>query len=148
VQFAHSRPLEQDETERHDANRIAEAVIGALAYEDMAVFLDNFIGIERGYYFSGGLVDRLYSPLSGAHIVRHLHAALPDGCKIGAMIANGNDRLIELGETGGVLLLPAADPDPATPQSAPSRTKAHWIDLANGKTAPERLLGPTLVIPK
>jgi len=49
----------------------------------MTVFLDNFTGIDRGYFFSGGLVDRLYNPLAGAHIVRHLHAALPEGCDLG-----------------------------------------------------------------
>ncbi len=148
VQFAHRKPMDQDETERHDANRIAEAVLGALAHDDMAVCLDNFNGIDRGYYFSGGLVDRLYNPLSGAHIVRHLHAALPGGCQIGAMNEKANDRMIELREPDGALLLPATDPDPATLQSAASRTKTRWIDLASGNMAPERLIGPTLVIPK
>ncbi|MBT4487125.1 MAG: hypothetical protein HOC72_06285, partial [Rhodospirillaceae bacterium] len=146
VQFAHRKPLDQDETARHDDNRIAEAVLGALAHDDMAVYLDNFTGIDRGYYFSGGLVDGLYNPLSGAHIVRQLHAALPDGCQIGAMNKNGNDRSIELREPDGALLLPATDPDPATLQSAPSRAKTRWIDLASGNTAPEGLIGPTLVI--
>ncbi|MDP6565562.1 MAG: metallophosphoesterase [Alphaproteobacteria bacterium] len=148
VQFAHRRPLEQDEIERHDANRIAEAVVGALAHDDMAVFLDNFTGIDRGYYFSGGLVDRLYNPLSGAHIVRHLHAALPDGCQIGAMSQNNNDRVVELRKPDGTLLLPAADTDPASLPSVPSRTTGHWIDLNSGKTAVERLTGPALVIPE
>ena len=152
VQFAHGRPMDQDETERHDANRIAEAVVGALAYDHMAVFLDNFTGIDRGYFFSGGLVDRLYNPHAGAHIVRHLHAALPDGCQIGAIRENGNDRLIELNSPEGALLLPATDSSPVTPPSAPSRTegrwRGRWIDLTSGNTAPERLVGPTLVIPE
>ncbi|MEE8301106.1 MAG: hypothetical protein V3S24_01595, partial [Candidatus Tectomicrobia bacterium] len=108
----------------------------------------NFTGIDRGYYFSGGLVDRLYNPLSGAHIVRHVHAALPDGCQIGAVSENGNDRLIKLRRPDGALLLPAADTDPATLPSAPSRTTGHWIDLTRGEVAAERLTGPTLVIPE
>ena len=148
VQFAHRKPLGQDETERHDANRIAEAVVGALAYGDVAVFLDNFTGIDRGYYFSGGLVDRLYNPLPGANIVRNLHAALPDGCQIGATSDNGDDRLVELRKPDGTLLLPAADTDPATLPSAPSRTTGQWIDLASGEVAAKRLTGPTLVIPE
>ena len=146
VQFAHRKPLDQDKTERHDSNRIAEAVVGALAHGDIAVFLDNFTGIDRGYYFSGGLVDRLYNPLSGAHIVRHLHAALPAGCEIDVVSENGNDRVIKLGKPDGALLLPEAETDPATLPSAPSRTTGRWIDLTSGEAAAERLTGPTLVI--
>ena len=146
VQFAHRKPLGQAETERHDANRIAAAVVGALAHEDIAVFVDNFTGIDRGYYFSGGLVDRLYNPLAGAHIVRHLHAALPDGCQIGVVSENGSDRLVELRKPDGALLLPAADTGPDTLPSVPSRTTGRWIDLASGETPPARLTGPTLVL--
>jgi hypothetical protein len=146
VQFAHRAPLGRDEYERHDANRVAEAVIGALANNELTVFLDNFTGIDRGYYFSGGLVDRLYNPLLGARIVRHLHAALPDGCQIGAVRENGNDRLIELRKPEGALLLPATDT--ARPTSAPSRMTGRWIDLISGKMAAERLTGPTLAIPE
>ena len=146
VQFAHRELLRGDEYERHDANRVAEAVIGALAHNELTVFLDNFTGIDRGYYFSGGLVDRLYNPLSGAHIVRHLHAALPDGCQIGAVRENGNGRVIELLKPIGALLLPATDA--AAPTSAPSRLTGRWIDLTSGNLAAEEPTGPTLVIPE
>ena len=88
VQFAHRKPLDRDETERYDANRIAEAVAGAMACEQVTVYLDNFTGIDRGYYFSGGLVDRLYNPLAGARIVRHLHAALAEDYDLGEMGEN------------------------------------------------------------
>ena len=146
VQFAHRKPLSPEETERHDSNRIAEAVVGALAHGGMAVFLDNFTGIDRGYYFSGGLVDRLYNPQAGAHIVRHLHAALPDGCDIGSVSENGQGRVVALHNPEGALLLPAADTDPATLPSAPSRKQGRWIDLTSGEAAAERLTGPTLVV--
>ncbi len=53
VQFGHRKPVDQDEIERQEVNRIAEAVIGALAHEEMTVFLDNFTGIDPGYFFSG-----------------------------------------------------------------------------------------------
>jgi len=148
VQFAYRRPREHDEAERYDANRVAEAVVGALAYDELAVFLDNFTGIDRGYYFSGGLVDRLYNPAAGAHIVRHLHAALQDGCQIGATHQTGDDRVVELHEPGGALLLPAAETNPASLPSAPARTMGRWIDLSHGKLVAERLTGPTLVLPE
>ncbi|MDP6872629.1 MAG: metallophosphoesterase [Alphaproteobacteria bacterium] len=148
VQFSYRRPEDPDESERHDANRVAEAVVGALAHDDMAVFLENFTGIDRGYYFSGGLVDRLYNPLPGAHIVRHLHAALPDGCEIGAISQNDNDRVVALCNPDGELLLPTAKSDPASLPSAPARTSGRWIDLTSGKMAAEHLTGPTLVLPE
>ena len=147
VQFAHRKPLGRNETERHDANRIAEAVVGALASDHMTVFLDNFTGIDRGYFFSSGLVDRLYNPLAGACIVRHLHAALPEGCDLGDLGENDHGRGVALGRPKGVLLLPASDCDPAALPGAPPRDAGRWIDLASGEAPPARLTGPTLVLP-
>jgi hypothetical protein len=158
VQFAHRKPLGEIETERHDANRIAESAVAAMTHGDVAVFLDNFTGIDRGYYFSGGLVDRLYNPCAGAHIVRHLHAALGGGCEIAAVSGDSKVRVVELrvaegqgegqgqGQAEGVLLLPAADLDPASLPQVPSRETGRWIDLASGEAAPARLTGPTLVL--
>ena len=148
VQFAHRKPLGEIETERHDANRIAESVVAAMTHGDVAVFLDNFTGIDRGYFFSGGLVDRLYNPRAGAHIVRHLHAALGGGCEIGAVSGDSKVRVVELrvAEGEGVLLLPATDLDPASLRQVPSRETGRWIDLASGEAASARLTGPTLVL--
>ena len=148
VQFAHRKLRDQDETERHDANRIAEAVVGVLASDNMTVFLDNFTGIDRGYYFSGGLVDRLYNPLAGACIVRHLHAALPDSCDLGDLGENDQGRVVALGRPEGALLLPVSDCDPAALPGAPPRDAGRWIDLASGEAPPAHLTGPTLVLPK
>ncbi|MFP6730093.1 MAG: metallophosphoesterase [Alphaproteobacteria bacterium] len=153
VQFAHRKLGDQDEntdkdaTERHDANRIAEAVVGVLANANLTVFLDNFTGIDRGYFFSGGLLDRLYNPQAGARIVRHLHAILPEGCDLGDLSENDHGRVLALGRPEGALLLPASDCDPAALPGAPSRDAGRWIDLASGEAPPARLTGPTLVLP-
>jgi hypothetical protein len=146
VQFAHRKPLDRDEIERHDANRIAEAVVGALASPDMTVYLDNFTGIDRGYYFSGGLVDRLYNPLAGARIVSHLHAILAEGCDLGELHENDHGRAIALDRPKGVLLLPATNCDPAVLPGVPPRDEGRWIDLDSGEAPPSRLAGPTLVL--
>ena len=147
VQFAHRKPQGMGETECHDANRIAESATAAIAHSDVTVFLDNFTGIDRGYYFSGGLVDRLYNPLAGALIVRHINAALRGGCATGAISENRNGRIVELQHPEGALLLPLAELDPTELPNAPSRGTERWIDLVRGETAPARLTGPTLVIP-
>ena len=141
VQFAHRKPLSQEETERHDANRIAESVTAAMAHRDIAVVLDNFTGIDRGYHFSGGLVDRLYNPLDGARIVRHLHAALGAGCTIDSVSVDDAGRTLTLGgrEGADALILPAR------PIEADAGMD-HWIDLASGARDPATLSGPTLVL--
>jgi hypothetical protein len=145
VQFAHRKPLGEIETARHDDNRVAEAVLGALAVHidngnDVTVYLDNFTGIDRGYYFSSGLVDRLYNPLAGAHIVRHLHAALPVGCQTGETRDLSNGRLIELNNPDGALFLPARDTDTGT--LPPGR----WIDLISGALVTGQITGPALML--
>ncbi len=145
VQFAHRMPLGPDEAERHDANRVAEAVVSALASNQIMVYLDNFTGIDRGYFFSGGLVDRLYNPLAGARIVRHLHAALAEGCDLCDLGENDQGRWIDLGP-GAVLLLPMSDCEPSALTGAPPRDAGRWIDLASGEAPPARLIGPTLII--
>ena len=146
VQFAHRRPLGQDETERHDANRIAEAVTAAMCFDDVAVVLDNFTGIDRGYYFSGGLVDRLYNPLAGAYIVRNLHAALEPGCRIRAARDEHAIRIVELEGAAATLLLPGPDLDPRDLAAVPARGTGLWLDLVSGHAASDRLSGPTLVM--
>ncbi len=146
VQFAHRKPSDEDETQRYDACRIAEAALGALIHGELAVYLDNFTGIDRGYYFSGGLVDRLYNPLAGARIVRHLNAALRDGCEIGEISDDGSSRVIALRDPGGALVLPAAESDLVTFPFGLTRSLGRWIDLEQGDWAGERLRGPTLVL--
>jgi len=145
VQFAHRRPIDQGETERHDANRVAEAVTAAMAFSDVGVVLDNFTGIDRGYYFSSGLVDRLYNPLAGARIIRHLHAALGEGCRIEGIRGDASVRILDLagGCAGRALLLPGEKGE--VPASL-SRKDDLWIDLVTGEVASERILGPALVI--
>ena len=147
VQFAHRRPLSQDETERHDANRIAEAVTAAMAFDDITVFLDNFTGIDRGYYFSGGLVDRLYNPLAGAHIVRQLHDTLAEGCAIVAVRDDGQARVVELDGSSGVaaIVLPKDTLDPAELTALPSPATHYWVDLASGEPATNNINGPILI---
>jgi predicted phosphodiesterase len=56
------------------ANRIAEAVAAACAYEDVHVYADTFADVDRGYYRRHGVVDRFYNPRPGFAVVRNLTA--------------------------------------------------------------------------
>ena len=58
------------------ANRVAEAVAAACAFEDVHVYADTFADVDRGYYRRHGVVDRFYNPRPGFAIVRHLVSAL------------------------------------------------------------------------
>jgi len=149
VQFAYRKPMPQEVTERRDANRIAEAVTAAMAFDDVTVVLDNFTGIDRGYYFSGGLVDRLYNPLSGSGIVRHLQAALGQGCRIDAVQDAGNGRIVSLQSVAGaaVLVLPEAHLDASELSVGPLPEDGLWLDLASGDMASGHIAGPTLIGP-
>ena len=57
------------------ANRVAEAVAAACAFEDVHVYADTFADVDRGYYRRHGVVDRFYNPRPGFEVVRHLTTA-------------------------------------------------------------------------
>lgn len=58
------------------ANRVAEAVAAACAFEDVHVYADTFADVDRGYYRRHGVVDRFYNPRPGFSVVRYLVSAL------------------------------------------------------------------------
>mgnify|MGYP001295369528 FL=1 len=148
VQFAHRKLLDEAETAWTDANRVAEAVVAALAHDDVTMMLDNFTGIDRGYYFSGGLVDRVYNPLDGARIVRHLHAALGEGCAITAIQDGAAARVIMMAGSSGeaALVLPAAGHERAMAAEDLSGLRGRCIDLRSGDETSEVAAGPALVL--
>ena len=56
------------------ANRVAEAVTAACAFEGVHVYADTFADVDRGYYRRHGVVDRFYNPRPGFEVVRQLLA--------------------------------------------------------------------------
>jgi len=58
------------------AHRAGEALAAAHADADVHAYSDTFADVDRGYFTRCGVVDRLYNPRSGFHILRHLNAAL------------------------------------------------------------------------
>ncbi len=63
--------------ERDELGRVAEAILLARANPDLAVVIDNFVELDRGYCSCRGLVDRLYNPKDGSRVVMTLGALLP-----------------------------------------------------------------------
>ena len=56
---------------------MAEAVLLARANPQLAVVIDNFVELDRGYCTCAGLLDRLYNPKDGSRVVANLGALLP-----------------------------------------------------------------------
>ena len=144
--------------EMADLNRLAEAVAAAVALPDVDVFVDNFTDIDRGYFFRRGLVDRLYNPGKGSHVVRHLHAALAPRCALGAphAVAGGHAIILELSGAPAVLVLPDGDSPigrlPAGAHSSDRGGDGRWIDLVSGDigdvswTQGVGAVGPSIVL--
>ena len=147
VQFSQRKPLSSKQLEGTVSKRIVEATIGALGHGEVSVFVDNFIGIDRGYFFCEGLVDRLYNPQTGARIIKTLHSALPKGCRIGKEYTEGNTWLIEFHDPDGVVIFSTTDTYPMEiPATLLPRERGIWIDLSTGNRAGSPLLGPTLFV--
>ena len=147
VQFAQREPLSSKQLGNTGHKRVVEATVAALGHREIGVFVDNFIGIDRGYFFCEGLVDRLYNPLTGARIIKTLHSALPKGCRIGKEYIDGNTRLIQFHEPDGVVIMSRTDTYPLEiPATLVPPKQGMWIDLSTGDEAGSPLLGPTLVV--
>jgi hypothetical protein len=61
------------------ANRVAEALVAGMTNENTTVFVDTLADNDRGYFVRNGVLDRLWNPRLGFHVVRHLHGALNGG---------------------------------------------------------------------
>jgi hypothetical protein len=121
-----------------DLNRLAEAVAAAAAWPDVELFVDNFTDIDRGYYFRRGLVDRLYNPGKGSHVVRHLHATLAPRCTLGEphVFAGGSAVSLDISAAPAVLVLADGEAPigrlPAGANATGQGGEGRWIDLASG----------------
>ena len=146
--------------------RIAEAMAAVCAFDNVTVYADTFADFDRGYFPRQGVLDRLWNPRLGFHVVRHLNAALNgiDGpltpgeggsCRGGSFVALQSDK-------GSITL---ALPDPAisamTLPLPEGHTSARRVNLRTGiitplETAADGALAlvfsggdavPTLIVP-
>ncbi len=136
LSFARDTPVADGAAD--DLNRLAEAATAAVALPEVDVFVDNFTPIDRGYFYRSGLVDRLYNPGKGSHVVRHLHAALAPRCALGAphAVAGGRAIVLDLSGTLAVLVLPdgetSIDRLPAGAHASERGGDGRWINLVSG----------------
>lgn len=147
-QFVQRAPEKQKQSQQQVINRLAETVITALCFADAIFFLDNFTPIDRGYYFGSGLVDRLYNPLVGAHIVKNIQSAIQTSCNIGRITDNTWGRVLQLANPPGALLLPTVQCKPSVLTANDPLPDCTWINLITGmsEAQPAKIDCPTLAL--
>ena len=120
------------------ATRIAEAMAAAAAFDKVTVYADTFVDIDRGYFPRTGVLDRMFNPRPGFHVVRHMNAALNmvDGeLSAGAAGQCPGGRYVQLQAAKGTIVVALPDTN-ATEMSVPfSAAHGEQIDLGSGQIA-------------
>ena len=76
LRLSGDNPADPVQNPQQLCERLAEAVFSGWAHSGVTFFCDTFADNDRGYFPRSGVVDRLYNPQPGFHVVRNLHAAL------------------------------------------------------------------------
>jgi 3',5'-cyclic AMP phosphodiesterase CpdA len=137
----------------------AELYACALAHPAVAMFLDPFMDLDRGYFVRHGLVDRRCNLRAAGLAVEALAAFLPEGGtppalsvtdspegRTLALKGTGFDALILLPKPGAALPLgPTAGPAHVVPLDAPFAIDGAIGDAPSG-TLPTAADRPTLIV--
>ena len=122
-------------------NQVEKYRLGTLRNELSSHRLSDLAGvhIDRGYFPRTGVLDRMFNPRPGFHLVRHLNAALNrvDGeISAGAVGECPGGRYIQLQVGKGTIVLALPDTH-ATELSVPfGAAHGEQIDLGSGEIAP------------
>jgi len=101
-------PADYQDDDLWFANRVAEALIVAVALKNIQVIVDTFADIDRGYFRRNGVVDRHYNPRPGYHVVQNLYFAchsIRGDLSIDDVRVSDNCRCIVLRHEGGEMIL-------------------------------------------
>ena len=133
-----ANPAQETADDHLSVTRIAEAMAAAAAFDNVTVYADTFVDIDRGYFPRTGVLDRLFNPRPGFHVVRHMNAALNmvDG-EVSAGVAGEcpGGRYIQLQADKGTIVLALPDTD-ETEMSVPfGAAHGEQIDLGSGEVA-------------
>jgi hypothetical protein len=96
---------EDEVAEKFELARVAEAILLARSNPDLAVVIDNFVELDRGYCSCQGLVNRLYNPKDGSRVVTTLNTLLPQTLRNLTSQETASDRVLSAQCDGGMALL-------------------------------------------
>ncbi|MCP4379760.1 MAG: hypothetical protein GY794_26790 [bacterium] len=109
--------------QKDELARVAEAVLLARTNPDLAVVIDNFVELDRGYCSCSGLVDRLYNPKDGSRLATILNTLLPQQLWDLASQQTAGGRVLSAECDDGLILLISPNSD-----SASSEVSDHFPD--------------------
>lgn len=124
------------------AGRVAHAIFAAHGSDLVAVTLDTFADIDRGYFPRNGLTDRRYNLRAAGRVVKHLSSTLPLTLQGGRELSSGVAQGIEWTRVGdNTLLVPISDGKEASDETANSAASAadsarFRVDLDRGYSVP------------
>ncbi len=156
-----ANPAEETADDQQITSRIAEAMMAAAAHDNVAVYADTLADNDRGYFPRRGVLDRMWNPRPGFHVVRHLNAALdliegPLTAGRWEACAGGHFVDLQSGQGSVVLVLPDASAREITVPAARGRRidlRSGIVDPADGDGASLTIAssdgghGPVLIIP-
>ncbi len=73
--------------DEYHANRIAEGIFTAATFDNLDLFIDTFMDIDRGHSVRNGVIDRMCNPRAAMYIVRNL-------CGILSSVSESTDTLL------------------------------------------------------
>ena len=125
--------------EKDELARVAEATLLARANPDMAIVIDNFVELDRGYCRCWGLVDRMYNPKDGSRVVTSLNTLLPRVLHNLTSQQTTGDRVISAESEDGMAMLISGNRSMASsklddrfPDEIADR-QGRLVDLVSGK---------------
>jgi len=140
IRLASENPAHYNQDDRLIAAQVAESLVAAFAFENITLFIDTFIDLDRGYFPRHGLFDRRYNPRPASFVFQNLHsflAAQGNQTTLVERLENGAGAvcLFETPEGRAALLLPTADGGGAglLELAGTAGADAKWIDLESGE---------------
>lgn len=141
IRLASENPAEYVVDDERLANHVAEAVLAGYAFDDVAVYIDTFMDLDRGYFPRHGLFDRRFNPRPAAFVFRHLQSLiLTEGegaVTLGTRRAAAGGAVVEfeLGIKPAWLMLPGPGKMDAGDSGVARPVRA--LDLVSGVIGPE-----------
>lgn len=144
IRLASENPAAQNADDQLNANQISEAITASFALNNIDVYLDTFIDVDRSYFPRHGLFDRRFNPRSTAFVFQHLNSFMAGLNETAELLErNSNDAgsvcSFKVGDQDIYLLLPISETAEAIlklidPSSILKKSgRAQWANLETGE---------------
>jgi len=136
LRMSGANPAIETADDQLTVNRIGEAMAAAAAFQRVTVYADTFADNDRGYFPRSGVLDRMFNPRPGFHVVAHMNAALnriEGPLSAGEAAECPGGRYLQLLSESGPVTVAFPDAD-AQQMSVPAAANGgQQVDLATGE---------------